>query len=310
MQVPTPTVTPERLFSSPSESLASERQMDQFRIATATAPLKIRAISAADALGLSSKEIHAIVKLLPKPLLNAPCFLDALTDLWRYEFGMPIDRLASGMVMYGTHMYHQVDHLVQALACAKSRLTPVPLHHFITRLADPAKHKDVLIEMLPVLRLHPDIPADYEVLGHGRGNHTIDWLISPSEGTPILVEVKHRKRDMIEYVDRIPTQQKSGITIAPEHNTDLLFQSLETKFLPRHLTHTLQGAWIHVAVQQEQSELQKSFDKLDPDRIHFAILGSWQEDVFLLARAGFDHNRLLTVLGRKNSDRFIFQRGV
>lgn len=283
--------------------------MDQFPFAAAIAPLNERFISAAEALGLSGQESRELATLLPQTLQSAQCFLDALTNLWRYEFGKPMDRLASGMVVFGTHMYHRIDHLVEALRCAQLRLTSTQLTRFIDRLSDPAKHGNVLIEMLPALRLHSNVTAEFEVLGYGSGNRMIDWLISPSDGPPVLIEVKHRQRDTVEYFDRLSSRPRGAALLAPEHDTDLLFQSLESKFLHRRPTDIIQGAWIHVSIKQEEGELRASFDKLDPELIHFAILGSWQEDVFLLARSGVDREGLLALLGRKESDRFVFQRG-
>jgi hypothetical protein len=282
--------------------------MDQFRFTAAVAPLDERFISAAEALGLSSQESLKLATLLPQPLQSAPCFLDALTNLWRYEFGRPMDRLASGMMVWGTHMYHRIDHLVEVLSCAQLRLTSTQLTRFIDRLSDPAKHGNVLIEMLPVLRVHSKVPAEFEVIGYGSGNRTIDWLISPSDGSPVLIEVKHRQRDTVEYFDRLSARPRDVAPLAPEHDTDLLFQSLESKFLRRQPTGIVQGAWIHVSIKQEESELRTSFDKLDPERIHFVILGSWQEDVYLLARPDVDCKSLLALLGRTESDRFVFQR--
>ena len=39
--------------------------------------------------GLSDHEIQALISITPLKLLNSECFLDRLTDLWRYEFGLP-----------------------------------------------------------------------------------------------------------------------------------------------------------------------------------------------------------------------------
>ncbi|MCB2169744.1 MAG: hypothetical protein KQI78_18960 [Deltaproteobacteria bacterium] len=41
--------------------------------------------------GVQSMVIDDIVSLVPNALIDSPAFLDKLTNLWRYEFGIPYD---------------------------------------------------------------------------------------------------------------------------------------------------------------------------------------------------------------------------
>jgi hypothetical protein len=282
--------------------------MDFFRFQGATASLEEQFLTATRDRGLSSAEGQDLAALLSPALAACHCFFDILTKLWRYEFGVPLDRFSSGQIMYGTHMFHRVDRLVEALSAAKRWLTPAQLHQYLERLSESLKHTDALVEMLPVLRIHRDAIAQFEVRGYGEGNRTIDWLISVTGGPQVLLEVKHRKRDMVEYFGRLSDNPHKSETLTPTHNTDLLFQSVEGKFVQRLAAEPIQGVWIHVSIKQEQSELEASFARLDPQRIHFAVLGGWDEDVYILTRPDLDAQRLLNLFGRTLSDRYIFQR--
>lgn len=279
-------------------------------MSSAEAPFLQQFLLAAKERGFSDEYCYHLADLLPASIFSAPCFKDRLTKLWRYEFGAPINRLPNGMEVYGSHMYHLIDQLVEGMVCADRYLSPSQLDEYGKRLGEPLKHSDVLTEMLPVLRLSPHVNAEFEVEGYGMGNRKIDWLIRPPEEVPILLDVKQRKRDMVEYFGQLTARDKTTqIAPEPKHDASLLFLSLESKFLSRAPTEFLQGAWIHSGFKQEQTEFEASFSKLDGTRIHFAILGGWDEEAFVIARQGIDSQNLIRILGRTYSDRFIFRRG-
>jgi hypothetical protein len=52
--------------------------------------LRERLTAEALAQELSNEQATAIVADLPEGLLSSGCFLDKMTGLWRYEFGMPV----------------------------------------------------------------------------------------------------------------------------------------------------------------------------------------------------------------------------
>src|SRR6266852_6411281 len=101
------------------------------------------------AIGYGDKEAYAIelLKLLPQSLKEAPVWLDNLTNLWRYEYGLPIDRMPEEMVVVGTNMYLPVSELYCAVRIADKRLSRIQLLEFLERLSDKGKHADTLFEM-------------------------------------------------------------------------------------------------------------------------------------------------------------------
>jgi hypothetical protein len=55
------------------------------------------------ARGLSREIMKVVVSVVPEALIKAGAFLDKMTTLWRYEFGVPYD-IAENLV-WGTHMW-------------------------------------------------------------------------------------------------------------------------------------------------------------------------------------------------------------
>jgi len=259
---------------------------------------------------LPRTEAKRLAELLPPVLWDSPCFLDRLTGLWRYDFGNPFDGLPDGGFTLGTHMFQPVERLFDVLFCAQHRLTPDQLSSYLVRLADPNKHEDVLMEFAPILHLSSDVQTFYEVVGYGVGNRTIDWLIKGLDCPPVLLDVKNRTRDLLESLARTREGERDpdGTVPAPVHDTSLLFRNLEPKFEPHKPEDVLQGAWIATHLQQEETELVKSFAKLDRTRVHFAILGGWEEDVYILGGTEFMKAQLLRVFLLKESKRFVFNR--
>jgi len=137
------------------------------------ASLPERLLATGSLRGLKTELIERLVSLLPKELRESPCFLCQLTNLWRYDFGVPIDRLPGNLVVTGTHMFTPVDRLLDVLVSAQSRLEEARLEDYIRRLSNPAKHQDVLAEFAPILRLKPDVPSQFEVTGYGACHHQI-----------------------------------------------------------------------------------------------------------------------------------------
>src|SRR6266481_6266880 len=122
--------------------------------------------------GIPREETQRIADLVPAQIKAAPCFLDRLTGIWRYDFGEPFVNLPGGGVVLGTNMYQEVERLYAVLACARRRLTPDKLSSYLASLGNPDKHEDTLIEFAPILRLGDDVETEYEVPGYGEGNRT------------------------------------------------------------------------------------------------------------------------------------------
>lgn len=173
---------------------------------------------------------RALAAMVPAALRAAPCFLDRMTGLWLYDFGDPV-MTGQGFVYGGAKTWHRLTTLIDVVACAHTRLDPSVFADYLTRLEDPTKHADLLFEFAPVLRLDPTATARYEVTGESPGNKTIDWKIEAADGFSILLEVKRREADFISSVERIASGERAvdGTVPAPEHDTDLLFRSVEAK---------------------------------------------------------------------------------
>lgn len=60
-------------------------------------------------------------------------------------------------------------------------------------------------------------------------------MITGQDGFALLLEVKHREADLIRGLERIQMGDltNEGKGPAPDHNHDLLFRSVEEKFLSR-----------------------------------------------------------------------------
>ena len=71
--------------------------------------------------GLHPELITSLLSIVPQPLSAAGAFLDKLTGIWRYEFlGAPYT-LGDSLV-WGTHMWEEVSHLLDALLCVLCRV--------------------------------------------------------------------------------------------------------------------------------------------------------------------------------------------
>lgn len=259
--------------------------------------------------GRSKAEARAVAAMIPAALRGAPCFLDRMTGLWLYDFGDPV-MTGQGFVYGGGETWHRLTRLIDVIGCAHARLDPSTFADYVARLEDPTKHADLLFEFAPVLRLDPTTTAQYEVIGESPGNRSIDWKIAAQDGFAILLEVKRRAADFISSIERIASGERAigGTVPAPEHDTDLLFRSVEAKFLSRRPDETPQGAWIGTALMQEASELEQSFLRLDPTKVHFALLATWDGDVHLLSREGVPRAKILQLLRVREVDRLVFNR--
>jgi hypothetical protein len=258
--------------------------------------------------GVDRSDADHVIQLLPERLGGAPCFLDRLTARWRYVYGEPFDGLQSGQVVYGTHMYLEATRLLEVLSCAQKRLQSDVLKNYLTVLDDPIKHANALVEFAPILRLDNACVVDYEV--PGEGNFTIDWSICASEGRHLLLEVKNRVKDIYEGLCNLPLNaaEASEPVSEPTHDPNLLFCGVEKKFPISDVSKVVQGVWIKTEVKQEEAELRAAFKKLDPRRIHFAVLGDWESDAYILAQDEEIRPFIAHSLEINESRRFVFQR--
>jgi hypothetical protein len=251
--------------------------------------------------GIKEAHINAIVSLVPPMLIGATSFLDKMTNIWRYEFGVPYD-IGKNLVL-GTHMWVPVHCLVNALWCAYSRLPQDQCVAYFKRLADPHKHQATLVEMIPTYKVDSAIPVQFEVQGQGIGNKTIDWVIGPHNGRTVLLDVKRRTTDFIKQAERIGGD---SVATEPNHDPALLFRSVEKKFKPGDPDLQLQGVWVITDIKQNEQKLSAAFAELDKSKIHFAILGDWKPDAYVLVRRSEDEQYLRELFYAEKSARFTF----
>lgn len=130
--------------------------------------------------GMFQEDTAALFAAIPMELLNSGAFLDRLTNLWRYEFGVPFQ--IAGSNYWGTHMWPPVANLFTALAQARKRLSDVRFADYVARLSNPEKHQANLVEMIPAAKVDSAVQLEFEVAGLGAGNRTVDWVVRPNVG--------------------------------------------------------------------------------------------------------------------------------
>jgi hypothetical protein len=260
---------------------------------------------------LADAVTESMLAQLPPALEETPCFLDRLTSVWRYEFGEPYTDLAGGTAAVGTHMFQEVETLLDAMLFVSERLSTDERAAYLARLGVSAKHEDVLMECAPVLRLDRVIALGHDRKGYGKGDTTIDWIIGPPDAPLMLLEVKNRHADIRGHLGRIELDATGGTYVAsePTHDVDLLFRSVESKFRRSEVGGPLQCLWVHTSIKQENSELHAAFNKLDPLKVHCVMLGDWNRNVRLLSRTSEQMEFVAELLALRQSSRFTFTRG-
>lgn len=264
-----------------------------------TGTLPDRLLAEAKARGLSNGELQEFESIIPEAFIDVKAFLDKLTSLWRYEFGIPY-KIRNDFV-WGTDMWPPVPCLFNALSCACSRLTNATRDDYLKRLVDPSKHQAVLVEMIPGYKVGSSVAVQFEVPGQGTGNHTIDWVIGPHGGRTVLLDVKRRIIDFIKQTERIGDE---SIVPSPDHDPALLFRSVENKFKSSDSDSQLQGVWIATNIKQSEKLLNDAFATLDSSKVHFAIFGDWKADAYVLVRRVEDEQYLRDLFHIEQSERF------
>lgn len=263
--------------------------------------LRERLFAEAKTRGLSNENMEEIISIVPNALVDAGAFLDKMTNLWRYEFGVPYD-IGKDFV-WGTHMWVPVHCLFNALSCAHSRLPKNTCVDYLKRLADPGKHQATLVEMIPGYKVDSAVAVQFEVSGQGVGNKTIDWVIGPHSGRTVLLDVKRRTTDFIKQTERIDVE---SVAPEPDHDPVLLFRSVEKKFESADPNLQLQGVWVITDIKQNEKRLSDVFAELNSSKVHFAILGDWKPDAYVIVKRADDEQYLRDLFHVEKSARFTF----
>ncbi len=209
--------------------------------------------------------------MLPRHLKESTAFRCALTGLWRYDFGDPYTIDGGKGALYGTDQCPQVKWLYQCVQLMQGILSDSDLLKFLHRLGDRSRHLEALVECSPLTVLRATRKVEYEV--QGCGHRRVDFFITPETGTPVLIDSKCRIRELIQ---KLPLNSKP--------NPTGIFKSLPDKFEKQDPRVILQGGWIHTVVGYLEEELRLEFNRTDPSRLHFIIIGCWDEKSYLLAR--------------------------
>ncbi len=271
------------------------------QVVAAKATLADAFMAAANDASIAAEQAKNVLNWLTGSLANADCFLDRMTSLWRYEFGIPFD--VSTKLVWGTHMWPPVRELMCALLTARQRLGDEQLKQYVERLTDEKRHRATMVEMIPADKIDASISMEFEVSGHGVGKRTVDWLIRGPDTRLVLLDVKHRDAD---FVKAMASDETGSVAQTPAHDPALLFRSVPEKFVAADPAVQLQGAWICTQIKQPKETLESTFNALDPARVHFVILGDWEGDGCILVRRPEDFPYLLELFRLQQSDRFTF----
>jgi hypothetical protein len=258
-------------------------------------------------LGHTDQRAERLTRILPESLRTTTVWRDRLTNLWRYDYGPPYDALPGDQLVLGTTQWPQVRSLYQSVHAAESRLGSEELVKWLARLSDPAKHVDALVEMRPVVGLAASANAQFEVTGRGEGNKTIDWLVEPKAGRPLLLDVKNRIADLLDHLRQMmPAMQAARHPATPNApDPSVLFRNTVEKFRGESRSVQLQGVWIHSEIKQDKNRVTAYFRGLDPSRLHFAVLADWDDDATILVRDETDGPYLEQVFAVVASSRFL-----
>jgi hypothetical protein len=249
------------------------------------------------------------LKMLPKPVKEAQVLHDRITDLWRYKFGDPYDRLPEGTIVSGTNILQSVNELYKAVKIADQRLTDSQKLSYLKRLSDVDKHPDAVFEMRPLANVSGSFRVSYEVSGLGPGNTTLDWQVK-GRIINIVFDVKNRTKSLINHLSKIIPHLNQGEDYPQPPSPDPadLFTSVQGKLNERCYLCQLQGVWIHTDIKEDELKLKHYFDNvLNKKKIHFAVISDWQDDAYILACDRFIIEKLVNIFKLTQSTRFVTQ---
>lgn len=245
-------------------------------------------------LGGSLDSVKETIRLLPQNLKEAVAFRDALTALWRYDFGDPYTIDDDKQVLFGTDQCPEVRWLYKCVQVMQNVLTNYQLLLFLKRLGDTSKHLEALVECSPLLALRDTASVTYEAPGYSEKR--VDFLIHPKVGVPVLIDAKCRIRELIRKLPLNAKPDPSG-----------LFKGLVEKFGEQQPDAQLQGGWVHTVVGYVEDELQAEFESTDSSKLHFAIFACWDEKAYVLARDTATRDRVEQVFDLPQDDTIILK---
>jgi len=137
-----------------------------------------------------------------------------------------------------------------------------------------------------------------------QANELFSLIPTPLANRSVLLDVKRRTTDFIAQMEEM---KDDGADAPPDHDPALLFRSVEQKFVGADPDTRLQGVWILTDIKQDEHRLRSAFADLDESKVHFAILGDWKPDAYVLARQEQDREYLMELFQLEPSTRFTFK---
>ncbi len=244
---------------------------------------------------------------LPDSIKDAWVWYDKITDMWRYNFGPPYDRLPGDMLVAGTSSNFPVEELYIAIKIADERMSPLQLIAYRERLAQFDKHTAAIFEMRPLKNVKRYLRARYEVSGLGEGETLVDWQIKTGF-LNIIFDVKYRIKSLLDHIkETLPAINAGADTaMATAPNPEDLFKSSDRKFRRAHYLQRQQGLWVSTEIQEDKEKLNTYFKKeLSKRKIHFVIISDWKDDAYILARNRFLVTALKRTFCLTESERFV-----
>lgn len=222
-------------------------------------------------------EVEELIQRLPHSLADAPAFLCSLDGHWRYEFGDPYTVETSAVL--GTDQCPEVRILLCGLLKVTRHASSADLEEYISRLSNKTKHFDHLAELDPVLRAKELKHLTYEPRPMGDNSPGPDWAMGFMDGASGLVEVKSRIKELLSLFASLrrgtdPSPHASRMPVLPG-----LLKDVSRKFpVLVETSNSFQGVWVYSPVWFIREELQQVFDRCDPSKVGFLVVGrAWRE---------------------------------
>jgi hypothetical protein len=246
---------------------------------------------------------------LPDSIKKAHVWFDKITDMWRYEFGLPYDRLPEQMIISGTNVHLPVEELYLAIKIADQRLTPTQLIAYRERLAQIEKHTAAIFEMRPLKNIMKGMNVRYEVSGFGQGRTSLDWQVK-GRCLNIAFDVKYRVKPLLDHIKQTIPAMNRGAATATASSPDPvdLFRSTDSKFRDCCFLRRQQGIWVCTEVKEELEKLRSYFkNTLSKRKVHFVVFSDWKDDAYILARNRLISSALKHVFCLTDSERFVVE---
>lgn len=256
----------------------------------------------AEKLGKTKADAQRLFAVLPPDLRQVPT-MTSFDGKRRYFYGGVYD-IGKTPGFVGTEQFPEVASLFAALSLFDEIGNGPGKAEWLAKIGCTSRHAAALAETEPALRTDLGTVIAYEV--GGAGTKKIDWQFSAPNGRRMLLDVKFRDCDQINFFEQIG----SGI---PEHqiippNPLLLFRGTVEKFVCADSAFSLQGVWITSGIAFDELHFNAVFAQLNSSRLHFAIFPLGSDEAFVIARRHEDVDFILNFFHLSFTKRFFRQQ--